>query len=1587
MKKCFFIFIKSLALGAFILGLFLLNGCKKEDDVTLPTDSTETTPTDSIKDSIVVDGKTYIYVRTVAPTCQFEGYDLYECRTGYKPYPTIYRNQKEPLGHDLDYDNPRCSWDNENSANVSLRCTRCDSYYTLSGNSYYINCEEVTPATCTQTGLKVYTIYYYRAESEIVPLDNVYEVVTPMLDHTPVSNHDGVIASCTQTGFTDSISCSTCNTLLTERKIIPETHIPVENDDAVSATCTEVGYTASTSCSLCGKQLTERQVIPLIDHDFISNHDGVQATCTEVGHTDSYECSVCGTKKESETIPCIPHSAVSDHNGQAPTCSEVGYTDSTHCEYCGLVLSNREVLEKVAHNPIVWQNEVPATCLASGYTSSSSCATCGAILTERKEIPAKGHSFIDIEALEPTCTEVGHTAWSKCERCGFIQKEAVEIPALGHDVVYDEALEPTCLTEGHEEGSHCSRCGEILSGHKVKPALGHSVVSGDSEPDCVNLGYTGRTYCERCNVILTAGKELSPLGHDFTDDSIYCHHGCGTADPAFTEILTAEDFISALSSTESVKIRLGADIELGGKEWNPVDEWNGYLYGDGHRIYNFILSSVAPGENYGLIKVNNGIIDNVVITDFIFTYNGNTNGSAGILCGKNAGTLRNVTISDARLNYTVRDVSINLGGLTGLNDGTIEKSKVLESIVITGDNYANYGRASNLNIGMIAGANNGLLTECHTAGSISTTSHHVAARYYDSSGGSVSTIVGGIVGCVNNNANVISCLSLVEISAYGVQDNGEDMNWSNNLYVGGLVGMNYGTLMFSYVADTLIQSSPFGLAYTGGLIGYNRTDAVIEACYTHAKVKCVRASTYGGGFVGENDGKIRYSYSTGNITNTASNSNIGGFAGYNNNTGTLFKNYTTGNINTVNGSAGFFIAKIEGTLHKCFYIDSATLLKNNQYISESESSNVTAISYQKLYSEDFLVNELSWDKNGWIILTDENPMIESEFQNGHHFNSEVHAPTCENYGFTVYQCMDCNLIAIRDFVSALGHSFAEEGEEQAATCTEPGKIIYHCTNLTASGEPCSEVKEEIISDPLGHDINQDYYLKDGYSRPTCEESGRGYCNRCHDVILPPVGHNYEEAYDETHQKVLATCKDDGVEWNKCTNCDSWEKVIIHHEDVPHNYEKVDAVAPIHNITKTEDGYEVYFEDGYTSGYRCTVCHDVLSGCTVVPAHQYEEEITEQATCSSLGKKTLTCKTCLELGYEESTKEEDIPMLSHTDTDHNYICDVCNKNFISDDIDSFIPISTADDLLKIADRPAFSYILTADIDLSNVEWQPIKSFSGILFGNGYAIKGLHCNLTAADDEQLFGLFAVNTGSIIDVRLISPTFNIANTTATVGGIAAINKGTIYDCSIENGIKVIVKTYLTLDDALFKTTQSLYKQLQVTVGGIAGSNKKDGQNVGKITNCKVTGSQIVEAVVFANLTANLTIGNIGAYKKASVSMNLTLHYGGIAGLNDEGLIADSSATDENSGIGVAAISRLSTFMGKAYAHLNLYANALCGFNNKGTLSNNNAANFTRYDNCQTASELTDSLVGRFFTYAKEKASFLNGKLYTIESSIDEH
>jgi len=126
---------------------------------------------------------------------------------------------------------------------------------------------------------------------------------------------------------------------------------------------------------------------------------------------------------------------------------------------------------------------------------------------------------------------------------------------------------------------------------------------------------------------------------------------------------------------------------------------------------------------------------------------------------------------------------------------------------------------------------------------------------------------------------------------------------TSTAYIGGLVGVNKGTVSNSYSTGSLT-----GVEWVGGLVGQN--DGTVSNSYSTGYVT---SDSSGGGLMGGNVGTVSNSYSTSSVTG---DSGAGGLIAVN--SGTVSNSYSTGSV-TGNDYLGGLVGYSEGTVSDSFW--------------------------------------------------------------------------------------------------------------------------------------------------------------------------------------------------------------------------------------------------------------------------------------------------------------------------------------------------------------------------------------------------------------------------------------------------------------------------------------------------------------------------------------------------------------------------------------------------------------------------------------------------------------------------------------------
>ncbi len=238
--------------------------------------------------------------------------------------------------------------------------------------------------------------------------------------------------------------------------------------------------------------------------------------------------------------------------------------------------------------------------------------------------------------------------------------------------------------------------------------------------------------------------------------------------------------------------------------------------------------------------------------------------------------------------------------------------------------------------------------------------------------------------------------------------------------------------------------------------------------------------------------------------------------------------------------------------------------------------------------------------------------------------------------------------------------------------------------------------------------------------------------------------------------------------------------------------------------------------------------------------------------------------------------------------------VCNNAFAfsgsgSGTVNDPYLITNAQQLAEIKNNLTAYYKIANDIDLDNVEFNPIGSsvapFKGVLDGGGYTISDLKISKPYNEHVGLFGYTA--SGSIIKDVTIK---NVEITAKQyIGALVGYSSSTIINCSVIGTGKVSGTTY---------------------IGGLVGYNTSSIRN--SYTDIELLSSgTYIGGLVGINFRGNIekcyTTGNTDAGKKSNV--------GGLVGYN-AGKILESYTTGDVSG---------GTSIG-----------GLVGYSNSGTIEN---------------------------------------------------
>ncbi|MCL2443611.1 MAG: hypothetical protein FWD13_09150 [Treponema sp.] len=518
-----------------------------------------------------------------------------------------------------------------------------------------------------------------------------------------------------------------------------------------------------------------------------------------------------------------------------------------------------------------------------------------------------------------------------------------------------------------------------------------------------------------------------------SDITLTNHVPIGTASAPFTGkfygngyTITIESFASTGSATD-----YGLFGVVGG---NAVIHDLTVLYeavGGGVVIINPTVAARFGGLT-GTIQ-GNARLENVLVKGAANVNFANFNNYAGGLAGLMTGTSSIYNVFgdlDLTMGKPGSSNSLYVGGLTGSmgrpdtgDPVRVEEVSVVGNITVgTENNPINVVSTSDSYVGLFVGGLTGFIRGTDTY------NRAVLQRSYYRQGsitifaGTGTSILGGAVGRVYGQSNIIGCDSLAGSFFIGKSRT----TGSGQFFVGGFLGDFFlsGTLEACYsnnlvdIIDITAVSSGVSVS-VGGFAG--RTNANISYCYAFGDVSVTSYSTFCvGGFVGSGDqGSISNSYATGNVNAYSFGGGAivyaGGFAG----TGANYNNcYALGDVFVdklgfgalmAGGFLGLAQAVIgDGIIQNCFSVGKLIVQR-----SDDGPINVGGFVGINLYTNNFTLQNnavlgVSITATGpgtknigrvWGIWIAASPVM----QNNHAFNGMqllTHTTTGATSGFT-----------------------------------------------------------------------------------------------------------------------------------------------------------------------------------------------------------------------------------------------------------------------------------------------------------------------------------------------------------------------------------------------------------------------------------------------------------------------------------------------------------------------------------------------------------------------------------------------------------
>lgn len=884
------------------------------------------------------------------------------------------------------------------------------------------------------------------------------------------------------------------------------------------------------------------------------------------------------------------------------------------------------------------------------------------------------HNYVK-RVIDPTCYIGGYTVFT-CSTCNdsYITDE---LPARGHHEIIDKGINATCTSDGLTEGKHCDVCGEITKEQTTIEKYGHKYNEGEIVKEATDTeSGTIKYTCVNCGASYNTSYDLPPEEEIQGKDGFFSYTAKGNI-ATITSYTGTEENVIVPSTVDGIPVKI-----IGEKSFNIISEIKTIEFSEGiqeikpraiYRCEN-LEKIILPSSFQSMETESN--VSSFDDLDRLKSFDINENNSVycsvdGIIFSKDKTKL--IKYPQAKENdiYVIPDNVTQIGSSAFIEVNKVNKVVIPEGITeipaytfgysdiksVELPNSCNmicntafiYSKINNIYIpANISSISNESFYGCEELVSFDVDEDNkyfssIDGVLYNKTGTKMITYPGGKTDLsfeIPNTCTEIGYGAFAEnktINEVVIPESVTKINGSVFWYCSNLAKVSikstkvtFGKSIFSNVNGFIIEgyknssSEQYANDNNYAFKEFDNADSLTGECGETATWEL------------DSDGTL-YIRGTGAVSvNTSILDNQG------------YKKVLK-NIKKVIIEEG--ITEICDNFSGGQIIESVTL-----------PSTLSKVSYNPFYKvKDIIVsenNEYFYAEDGDLYSKDKTKLYHvSSFKTGDYYVDDEVKYT-EFWSFSGVNITKVifprNIYCIHQSTFGSSRSLREIVFKGNAPIISDA-FIYGCPNAIIKYPTDSTGWDKYINSSDFSFISFESYVPVysteiiGAIEPTCTEEGYSgdvvatEINKIMESgnVIPALGHDYEAWTIDSEDinkitRICSRCKkietayvewDSGTITKEPTCINVGEKTYY---NAQYDVSRVEEIPVVDHTIVSEGGVEATCEEeGCTNTKYCKVCNKIFEESETIPAkgHDWNEEVTETATCVSTGKITKTCTAC------------------------------------------------------------------------------------------------------------------------------------------------------------------------------------------------------------------------------------------------------------------------------------------------------------------------------------------------------------------------